>query len=134
MAETGRLRLPDAVRLRPRPGPVATLRLLIVLAGLLSWEALAASGLATCDRLSQTVIWLRDLLANGRVPSREIHEQAAKQAIPRVLLYKAKAQAGARAVKDGVNRRWCWELIPDDQPPSTAPASPPANPASPAND
>jgi hypothetical protein len=86
-------------------------------------KALAASGLATCDRLSQTVLWLRDLLANGRVPSREIHEQAAKQAIPRVLLYKAKAKAGARVIKDGVNRRWCWELIPEE-PESNAPQPP----------
>lgn len=72
---------------------------------------LVASGLATSDRMLQTIEWLRDLLKNGPLPSREVHEQAALNSIPRVLLWKAKAKAGVRVVKDGVNRRWCWQLI-----------------------
>ena len=87
---------------------------------------LTAAGLATFDRLAAIVEWLRTLLANGPVPSRDVLEQARRQNIPYVLLYKAKAKARARSVRHGVNQRWCWELIPDDQPaPPTAASSTP---------
>ena len=97
-------------------------------------KKLTAAGLATFDRVAAIVEWLRMLLANGPVPSREVHEQARRQGIPYVLLFKAKAKARARAVRDGVHQRWCWELIPDDPPAPIAPVSPPAKPTPPSTE
>ena len=45
-------------------------------------KKLTSSGLATADRLANTVQWLRALLKNGPVPSREVHAQARKEGIP----------------------------------------------------
>ena len=69
MAETGRLRLPDAGGLRPRLRPVAALRLLIVLAGLLGWEALAASGLLYRDVVPSLFAIGRELYATLADPA-----------------------------------------------------------------
>lgn len=73
-------------------------------------KELLASGLATSERVLQVVDWLRKRLKDGPVPSSEIHELAGRCNIPRMLLFKAKARAGVRAVRDGVARRWMWEM------------------------
>jgi KaiC/GvpD/RAD55 family RecA-like ATPase len=73
-------------------------------------KELLATGLATSERLLQVVDWLRTLLKDGPVPSNDVHARAAGKSIPRMLLFKAKARAGIRAVRDGRAQRWQWEL------------------------
>jgi hypothetical protein len=70
---------------------------------------LTLSGLATSDRLQDVIDWLRRTLAAGPQPSSEIHEKASRNAIPRLLLFKAKAAAGVRARFDKQRNCWMWE-------------------------
>jgi hypothetical protein len=77
-------------------------------------QRLTAKGIATSERLLEVAEELRDLLVRGPVASREVHEWASRQQIPRMLLFEAKAIAGIEARRDGRARQWCWEL-PDSR-------------------
>lgn len=115
-----RLLLPAKMNLRPIaqcPG-----RAFVIDDGRLRWDPepisirpdelqrLTAKGLATSDRLLDVIERLQRLLSGGAMPSLQVHEWAAEQRIPRVLLFQAKRHAGVQARRDGESRQWCWEF------------------------
>ena len=69
MAETGRLRLPAARSYGLPVGPVTALRIVIVAAALLGWEALAASGLLYRDVVPSLLAIAKALSATLRDPA-----------------------------------------------------------------
>jgi ABC-type nitrate/sulfonate/bicarbonate transport system permease component len=73
MAETGRLSLPAAKPFRLPLGPVAALRLMIIAAVLVGWEALAASGLLYRDVVPSLLAIGKALLATLREPTFYFH-------------------------------------------------------------
>ena len=73
-------------------------------------KRLAATGLATSDRLQRVVEQLREMLKDGPRLSRDIHEEARRGHLPRLLLFAAKEQLGVRAFYDGTERQWRWAL------------------------
>lgn len=72
---------------------------------------LAASGVATADRVDRVAAKLLEFLADGPRSSREVHEAAREQRVPRTVLFAAKAQAGIKARFDGELREWVWERV-----------------------
>ncbi len=73
MAQTGRLIVPAARPFRSPFGPVTTLRILIIAAVLLGWEALAASGLLYRDVVPSLLAIGRSLFATLRDPGFYLH-------------------------------------------------------------
>jgi NitT/TauT family transport system permease protein len=73
MAETGRLILPAPKASWWRPGPVTQLRILIVLAVVVIWEALSASGLLYRDVVPSLVAIGRQLVVTLADPSFYFH-------------------------------------------------------------
>jgi putative DNA primase/helicase len=116
-----RLLLPVKETLRP----CETGRSFRIVEGRLEWDEegvpftaddlqqLAGSGLVVQDRTRETAEWLTELLKEGRKPSEEVQRLAAEREVPRNLLWRAKAQAKVKAVRDGREERWFWELPVD---------------------
>lgn len=73
-------------------------------------QRLIARGIATSERLIDIVDELRRLLAQGPLPSLEVHQWANRRHIPRLLLFQAKSMAGIEAHRDGKAQSWCWKL------------------------
>jgi len=82
-------------------------------------KRLDSTGLATADRLQGVVEQLRVMLKDGPRLSREIHEEARRGQVPRLLLFAAKAQLGVRAFYDGRERQWRWGMPASVQCPVT---------------
>jgi KaiC/GvpD/RAD55 family RecA-like ATPase len=72
---------------------------------------LTTKGLTTSDRLLDVVDRLIGLLSQGPLPSLQIHDWAATQRIPRVLLFQAKAAANITARRDAEANQWEWQLV-----------------------
>jgi hypothetical protein len=108
--------------------PHGTGRAFRIIDGRLVWERdpvlftadelqhLAASGLATQDRKAEVADWLQRLLAPGRRPAQEIQDLALAAQVPYKLLWAAKKQVHVKAVRDGHEQRWYWELTPEQKP------------------
>jgi hypothetical protein len=84
---------------------------------------LVARGIPTSDRLTETVAWLKSLLAAGPRPSREILDLAHAERIPRKLLFEARARAGVRSRLHGHERRWYSELTQNNEIPDAPPCT-----------
>jgi ABC-type nitrate/sulfonate/bicarbonate transport system permease component len=73
MAETGRLSLPVAKPFGPRLAPVTALRIIIIVAVLVGWEALAASGLLYRDVVPSLLAIGKSLFITLREPTFYFH-------------------------------------------------------------
>jgi hypothetical protein len=83
-------------------------------------DLLAARDEANAERrkLPQAVAWLRDVLAEGPVPSREIRERAEPElGVSWRTMWSAARELGVRTRRDG--RTWVWELPPTAPGPSS---------------
>jgi hypothetical protein len=69
--------------------------------------------------LDEAVDFLRQELAEGPVPARDLFKKAPTEVgITKSTLYRAKKKAGAKAIKQaqrGGKGPWLWYLLPDDQ-------------------
>lgn len=76
-----------------------------------SEDLLAARDEADAERrkLPLAVAWLRDVLSEGPVPSRELEERAeAELGVSKRTLWRAARELGVHTRREG--RRWVWEL------------------------
>jgi putative DNA primase/helicase len=90
--------------------------------GRLSWEAKPVTDLDVDSLLSgpapdrnergETDAWLRQLLVDGPVESREIEREAKQVGIARRSLFRAKTRLGVKAARVGFGRngKWYWRL------------------------
>jgi len=66
----------------------------------------------------QVADWLRELLAEGPVPSRDVEQRAAVElGASRATLWRAAKEVGVKTRKAG--RVWVWELREPDHPPAS---------------
>jgi putative DNA primase/helicase len=73
------------------------------------------------DALGEAADFLRDFLADGRKPVREVFEAGDAHGHTRITLRRAKVIIGAKAIKDGLQGGWAWEtqeiskgIMPDE--------------------
>ena len=60
------------------------------------------------DHIKEVAGWLLELVKEGPRPSTEIRQLARERRIAHHVLWKAKAQAGIEAKRDGEQARWFW--------------------------
>ena len=73
------------------------------------------------DAFGEAIEFLKDYLAGGAKPAKEIYEAGDANGHAKITLKRAKGSLGAKAIKVGLEGGWCWELpqkpkgiIPDD--------------------
>ena len=75
-------------------------------------EVLQAMGQEPQDRTARTeaVTWLRELLADGALPAREVFKLGSDNGLSKRTLERAKADARVHSRKDGIGKdsKWVW--------------------------
>jgi hypothetical protein len=66
----------------------------------------------------EAATWLREALADGPRPAKEILKEARRNGFTEVTLQRAKRDLRMQSVKTGFGKtgEWCWTLPKDDQP------------------
>ena len=113
---------PAAVRFRiEHAGDVARIRWLGETSTTAATLLAGPAGTEDRDRLTEARTFLRELLAGGPVPAREVLRQAELAAIGRKTLERAKVALRVLPRKGGFKDGWTWAL-PED-PPTQSPGS-----------
>jgi putative DNA primase/helicase len=62
--------------------------------------------------VAETADWLREILADGPIPSSEIFERGDVEGFSKRTLKRAASKLGIKPAKSGMSGGWSWSLPP----------------------